>query len=60
MFLELLKQGLVVTARDVDNALYMTSMVEQLEPARQRRAIFWGLLIELIGRLALIPYSHLC
>ena len=54
MLLELLKQGLVVTALDVDNALYMTSMVEQLEPARQRRAIFWGLLIELIGRLALI------
>lgn len=50
MPLELLKEGLVVTALDVDNALYMTSMVEQLEPIRQRRAIFWCLLIELLGR----------
>jgi predicted tellurium resistance membrane protein TerC len=52
--ISLLIQGLTTTALDVDNALYMTSMVESLEPDKQRRAIFWGLFLELLGRLGLI------
>jgi predicted tellurium resistance membrane protein TerC len=38
--------GLVDDALDVDNALYMTSAIEELPADEQKRAIRWGLLIE--------------
>ena len=52
--LTLLLAGLAITLLDVDNALYMTSVVDQLKPQQQQKAIFFGLLIELAGRLFLL------
>lgn len=55
--LALLRNGLVVTSLDIDNALYMTSVVDQVKPKKmQQRLIFWGLLVEYLGRLALILF----
>jgi predicted tellurium resistance membrane protein TerC len=39
---------------DVDNALYMTSAVDPVPPEQQKRAIFWGLVIEFFVRIALV------
>jgi predicted tellurium resistance membrane protein TerC len=38
----------------VDNALYMTSAVDPVPPEQQKRAIFWGLVIEFFVRIALV------
>ena len=50
----LLKQGILSTLLDVDNAVYMTSRIKNLSFKQQRQAIIWGLLIEFIGRITLI------
>lgn len=52
--LELLKLGATTTLLDVDNALYMTSAVDPLPAEKQKKAIFWGILLELVGRIVLI------
>jgi len=54
--LTLLKQGILTTLLDVDNAVYMTSMVEHLDVNKQRQAIMWGILAEFIGRVLLISF----
>ena len=54
IILGLLLAGLAITLLDVDNALYMTSVVDHLKPQEQQKAIFWGLLLELAGRLFLL------
>ena len=50
----LLKQGILSTLLDVDNAIYMTSRIKNLSFKEQRQAIIWGLLIEFIGRIVVI------
>ena len=52
--LTLLKQGILSTLLDVDNAVYMTSRIKNLSFKKQRQAIIWGLLMEFIGRIAVI------
>ncbi len=52
----LLKQGILSTLLDVDNAVYMTSRIKNLSFKKQKQAIIWGLLIEFIGRIALIGF----
>jgi predicted tellurium resistance membrane protein TerC len=52
--LELLRLGATTTLLDVDNALYMTAAVEPLPKDKQKRAIFWGLLLEFIARVILV------
>jgi len=52
--LTLLRLGFSTTLLDVDNALYMTSAVDPLPQEVQRRAIFWGLVIEFFARLGLV------
>lgn len=52
--LGLLWLGVTTTLLDVDNALYMTSAIEPLPAEKQRRAIFWGLLIEFFARIGLV------
>ena len=54
--LTLLKQGILSTLLDVDNAVYMTSRIKNLSFKQQRQAIIWGLLMEFIGRIALIGF----
>ena len=50
----LLWLSISVTLLDVDNALYMTSTIEELPAEEQKKAIRWGLLIEFIARLGLV------
>ena len=50
----LLKQGILVTLLDVDNAVYMTSRIESLQLRKQRQAIRWGLLAEFICRIGAV------
>ena len=52
--LELLRLGATTTLLDVDNALYMTSAIEPLPQEKQRKAIFWGLVLEFIARVILV------
>ena len=52
--LTLLWLSLSVSLLDVDNALYMTSVVDRLPPEKQRSAIRLGLVIELIARLGMV------
>lgn len=52
--LTLLQLSLSVTLLDVDNALYMTSAVDQLSPEQKKKAIRWGLLIEFLARLVMV------
>jgi predicted tellurium resistance membrane protein TerC len=55
--LTLLRNSLLVTSLDLDNALYMTSVVDQVTPRKkQQQLIFWGLIIEYLGRLLLILF----
>ncbi len=54
--LTLLQQGVLATLLDVDNAVYMTSIVEDLQFKKQRQAIMWGIFAEFIGRVALISF----
>lgn len=52
-----IRNGLLVTSLDIDNALYMTSVVDQVKPRkRQQWLIFWGLVVEYLGRLVLILF----
>ena len=53
-FLILLRQSLFITLLDVDNAIYMTSIVEGLPRQKHRQAIAWGIFSELAGRIILI------
>lgn len=52
--LDLLVAGLLVTSLDIDNALYLTAVLDEIEPPQQRRVIFWGLAVEFVGRLAMV------
>ena len=53
----LIRNSLMVTSLDLDNALYMTSVVDQVQPRKkQQQLIFWGLLVEYLGRLILILF----
>ena len=52
----LLRQGILSTMLDVDNAVYMTSRIKNLPFKKQKQAIIWGLLIEFIGRIALLGF----
>ena len=52
--LNLLRNGITITALDVDNALYMTSVLDENPPKTHRRLLFWGLFVEFVGRLLLI------
>jgi predicted tellurium resistance membrane protein TerC len=52
--LELVKLGAATTLLDVDNALYMTAAIEPLPPEKQKKAIFWGLLLEFSARILLV------
>ena len=50
-----IRNSLLVTSLDIDNAMYATSVVDQVKPRkRQKRLIFWSLAIEYLGRLLLI------
>ena len=53
-FLILLRQSFFITLLDVDNAIYMTSMVEGLPQQKHRQVIAWGIFSELAGRIILI------
>ena len=52
----LLRNGITVTALDVDNTLYMTAVLDENPPTAHRRLLFWGLFAEFIGRLLLIYF----
>jgi predicted tellurium resistance membrane protein TerC len=51
--LALLQQSIFITSIDLDNATYTTSAIQHLKPEKQQIAIFWGTLLEFIGRLLL-------
>lgn len=55
--LQLLWLGLIATSLDVDNALYMTSQIKALDAKEQKKAIFYGIVLEYVGRIALIVIS---
>ncbi|MCB0163812.1 MAG: hypothetical protein KDI79_06285 [Anaerolineae bacterium] len=52
--LTLLQQSLYMTSIDLDNATYTTNAIQRLKPQQQQMAIFWGTLLEFIGRLILL------
>jgi predicted tellurium resistance membrane protein TerC len=52
--LTLFRLSLSVSLLDVDNALYMTSVIDQLPPEKQKKAIRWGLVIEFLARLGMV------
>jgi len=52
--LELVRLGGMTTLLDVDNALYMTAAIEPLPQEKQKKAIFWGLVIEFATRILLV------
>ena len=52
--LNMLKLGATTTLLDVDNALYMTSAIDPLPAEKQKKAIFWGLVIEFFARIGLV------
>ena len=52
--LTLLQLSISVTLLDVDNALYMTSAVDQLSSEHKQRAIRLGLLIEFLARMVMV------
>ncbi len=54
--LSLLRGGFTITALDVDNALYMTSVLDENPSHQHRRILFWGLFAEFVGRLLLIYF----
>lgn len=50
-----IRNSLLVTSLDIDNAMYITSVVDQVTPRKRQKAlIFWGLIIEYLARLLLI------
>ncbi|MGI9598266.1 MAG: TerC family protein, partial [Acidimicrobiales bacterium] len=53
----LLGKGVGSTALDVDNALYMTSMTGAVDHKDQDKLIFWGIVAEFIGRVALLALA---
>lgn len=54
LLIDLLWAGVLVTALDIDNALYMTAVVDNVPERRQNRVVLFGLLAEFIGRLGMI------
>jgi predicted tellurium resistance membrane protein TerC len=52
--LDMLRLGVTTTLLDVDNALYMTSAIDPLPAEKQKKAIFWGLVIEFFARIILV------
>ena len=54
----MLQQGIMATLLDVDNAVYMTSTIEDLQLRKKRLAIMWGILIEFLGRMVLISLFY--
>lgn len=54
--LTLLKQGVLATLLDLDNAVYMLSKVDNLQFQKQKQAIIWGVTTEFIARIALISF----
>jgi len=55
-FLDMLRLGATTTLLDVDNALYMTAAIDPLPAEKQKKAIFWGLVIEFFARLLLVIF----
>ena len=52
-----IRNSLLVTSLDIDNAMYMTSVVDQVTPRKRQKAlIFWGFVIEYLARLFLIIF----
>lgn len=54
LLFDLLRAGVLVTALDIDNALYMTAVVDNVPEPRQNRVVLFALLAEFVGRLGLI------
>ena len=52
--LDMLRLGATTTLLDVDNALYMTAAIDPLPAEKQKKAIFWGLVIEFFARIGLV------
>lgn len=52
--LDMLRLGLTTTLLDVDNALYMTATIDPLPAEKQKKFIFWGLVIEFFARIGLV------
>jgi predicted tellurium resistance membrane protein TerC len=52
--LDMLRLGATTTLLDVDNALYMTAAIDPLPAEKQKKAIFWGLVIEFLARILLV------
>jgi predicted tellurium resistance membrane protein TerC len=50
----LLQQSIFLTSIDLDNATYTTGAIQHLKPEQQQLAIFWGIVLEFIGRLLLV------
>lgn len=55
--LQLLWLGILATGLDVDNALYLTSQIKTLDEKEQKKAIFYGILLEYGSRILLIVVS---
>lgn len=53
----ILGKGVGSTGLDVDNALYMTSMSGAVKPEEQDKLIFWGIVAEFIGRVAMLALA---
>lgn len=52
-----MRSSLIVTSLDIDNAMYMTSVVDQVTPQkRQKSLVFWGLAVEYVARLLIILF----
>lgn len=52
-----IRNSLLVTSLDIDNAMYVTSVVDQVTPRKQQKVlIFWSLFIEYLARLLLILF----
>ncbi len=52
----LLKKGVISTLLDIDNAIYMTSVIERLPYHQRQKFIIWGLLLEFLGRITLVNF----
>jgi predicted tellurium resistance membrane protein TerC len=52
----MLRLGATTTLLDVDNALYMTAAIDPLPAEKQKKAIFWGLIIEFFARILLVIF----
>lgn len=50
----LLRAGFLTTALDIDNAMYMTAVADNVSPRQQNKLIVVALLLEFLGRIAII------